>query len=211
MNKMNAFGISKRSWIYILLVGIIIACWYSLRLLGAYLFALGISDIVHENISFTDAQALTPFEICLPTYLPASVDPKPQITYVDDDGRGEIEITFDYFSVKNHNPVVQIHQRRVSENREFHPLDDERVKAEIRDVLAWQIGFDKALELLDVAVVERSLIQEKRGIVEVLEPSELKGSSVYWVNSGVLYRVFSKLSLDEAIEISNDLDSCRQS
>lgn len=208
---MNVFRISKRFWIYILLVGIVIAWWYSLSLLGAYLFALGISDIVHENITYTDAQALTPFEICLPKYLPVNVDSAPHINYLDDNQSGEIEITLDYFLAHNHNPAVQIRQRVALGNRSFYPLDEEHVRVEIRDVLAWQIGFDKALELLDVAVVESSLIQENRGAIEVTEPNELRASVVYWINSGVLYRVFSKPSFEEAIRISEDLDSCRQS
>lgn len=208
MNKADVFEISKRAWMLIFLIGIIIASWFSLRLLGAYLFALGISDIVHENISFADAQALTPFEICLPPYLPANIDANPQITYLDDDGRGEIEITLDYFGMANHTPAVQIHQRRTSTTRDFHPLENADV--EIRDVLAWQVGFDKALELMGVVVVESSLMQENRGVVEVLEPGELKGNSVYWVNSGVFYHVFTKLSSEETVKISKELDLCRQ-
>lgn len=213
MKMTHVYKMSKKSLSYsaLVLTGVtIFVCWLSLYLLGAYAFVLSLGDIVHENISYAEAQKLTPFKICLPTYLPTSVNSNPQITYLDDDGRGEITITFDYFNVENQVPVVQIQQRKVSASREFLPLENTRI--EVRDVLAWQVGFDKALDLLDVVHSESTLIEEfseNRGMVEVLEPRELKGSSVFWVHSAVLYRVFTRLSSEEVIKISKDLDDCR--
>jgi hypothetical protein len=41
-------------------------------------------------------------------------------------------------------------------------------------------------------------------------PAELRAKVVYWDNSDVFYRVFTKLSMDEALGVGQALDSCRQ-
>ena len=199
---------------FIGIIGIIVFLLIvSIKILGAIAFGYSMGDILNENITFEEAQSLSPFNICLPTYLPATLEQNPQIDYLADNGiPGETMITLQYFDQSYVNTPVKIEERNApGSNIDIASQSTIRIAA--RDLLAWQVGFSEAIKLLDDVDFQFNTIQmsgDNLGIIEITNPSDLQATMVYWHKSSVLYRVYSKLPILETTYIAESLYDCHQ-
>ena len=186
-----------------ILVGIVIAIasqWY--RLLR--------STIVnwpdhYEDLSMEAAQDLVAYPICLPSYLPTEVTDVPVLEYLDvwPDDRAELVLLFR--ETGNTGRTVEIRQWYSS----YEQLSDPDADSLRRSLVAWQVGWDKAAEVINE--VKFKSFTDDNGfrsiwLVEITSPTSLKGSvAAGSVDRNVIYRVYSVLPLEETLEIAHSI------
>jgi hypothetical protein len=161
-------------------------------------------------ISLREAVQLTPFAVCLPTYLPPDTDPSPLINYHADTLDDERELEFRYYHRTTHELVFTLEQA-------YKPnLTNEMFLSGYLDSKALQLGWWVRTETETTIAQEQMRSAEtilqtpsgQRGVVELVEPAEVRATLVTWVQGKVLYALYTQLPADESTQIAQSIGNC---
>ena len=181
-------------------------------------FPVGLNDEKLENISLEKAQSLVPFTICLPTYLPDTVNSEPYITYHADWGdRVESQIRLRYSLLLEEKPVIEIyeiHNPGVTTGLEVNRSKNSQTGA-IRGLLDWQIEDNSEIDSYLQEIEMSSAHNETQGTVwwfiEISNPPKLHSNMVDWLDNPVYYVIYTFLPKNEIENIAlSMIKSCNQ-
>lgn len=194
----------RRAKLAVFLVGILVAS-------SGCSFPIFPDDETRENISLNEAQSLVPFTICIPTYLPDGVGPSPQITYHAEGGNPQESDVRLLYREGNELivEVVQTHAPGRLANPNFD--DPASPEAGIRELLAWRVEWPKVDEIRNEVTTDVTLYEDgdlRRSLFEILDPSSLQANMIMWGKEPVGYRLFTRLSADEAKQVAGSMSDC---
>lgn len=164
------------------------------------------ADETREDISLEEAQSLTPFAICLPTYVPAGIEMTPRITYHADFGDPmESDVRLRYYSSDDQELVIEIYQRHRPRAVTPEELAEEVRSFYVRELLKWATdGAEVDSEtraLLTVNVTKYEDDDMARWLFEIVKPTSLHANMVSWGSAPVYYDIYTRLSTEEAKSI----------
>ena len=158
----------------------------------------------YENLSVEEAQNLLSYDICLPSYLPLEVTNEPVLKYLDvwPDSGAELALLLGEDSIGR---AVEIRQWYSPSEQ----LSDPNLDYLRQSLVAWQVGWEKAAEVIDG--VEFKSVKDETGsrsvwLVEITSPGSLKGSvATGSVGETFIYRVYSEFTLEETLKIAHSI------
>ena len=182
------------------------------------------TDVRLENISLEEARRRVHFPICLPTWLPQSLE-GPQISFHAEWGAPWVtDVTFSYY--RQNQPILEIFQAyRPWEWRKgftsWRVEDDAGYIA--FSLLKWQVGYEEARQLESEAILLKVIENNgiRRRVYELIKPVEYHAFWIDWWSAqpfssppgergeyGVYYRISSRLSLSETLQVGMELKEC---
>jgi hypothetical protein len=162
-----------------------------------------------EKMTIEGIQTRTPFTICGPTYLPAGVDPKPEIQS-DFSDPVEIVIRLLYRDPTEKITLVEIVQTHIPNTTIPDFLGTNR-ESFARALIAWVVGWPNVDTYRDETEVTALSYQEENsehGLFEIRSPISLRANMVAWKKYPVFYQVFTRLSAQEARNIADSVADC---
>jgi len=168
------------------------------------------ADETRENISLEEAERLVSFTPCLPSYLPTEVDPTPHVKYHAELGDpADADIRVAYYLSGSQEPAVEVYQKR------FRVLDgyldsEDHHEVSLRELLAWVVGWSRVDETRQQLTTHVTPYQDdsQRWLFEIVEPTSLRANMVEWGNASMHYRVYTRLTIEEAKQIARSLSDC---
>jgi len=183
---------------------------------------IGYGDDYRENLTLEEAQDLVSFPICIPTYLPPGVDPKPQIIYESDaanvpeetyirlryKGKNDRKKVFETYQVYTNDKVLKTNY---PDSELSNLYDGAKVS-----LLYWTLpGFQVTSEKIDEAVsetqVEAKAYQTDQivwWLYEIVAPSEYRSTMTEWIKDQVKYRILSYLPVEEIEKVTVSMLDC---
>lgn len=193
-----------------LLIGL--ACLFFEAIRG---IAIGrsITSVTHENTTLEEAQSLLPFQICLPTYIPADLIRK-ELVAVEGEikSQAEVSLRMDYVHPGDENPIVTLKEWNAPGNvGEINPHNETDRKVALKSLLTWLTDASEAEKLLD-QVIANYEVYEHEGkehlIVEIQSPDSLRSVGISWKDEPIGYQVFSHLSIEESKKVADSISNC---
>jgi hypothetical protein len=170
------------------------------------------ADEIREDISLEEAQRLFPVAICLPAYLPSGIESTPRIVYHADFGDPQdSELRLRYYRSSGNELALEVYEMPwpgVS-NVDLNKSEYTRQLA-IRDLLAWMVGWPKVDEIKVQVNSQATKYRDDldRWLFQIIEPDSLRSNVIEWGNDPVLYRVYTRLSTDEAKRVAKSITDC---
>lgn len=169
------------------------------------------ADETKTGITLEEAQTLAPFSICLPAWFPDSVNPNMRITYHTDFGDPmDSDIQLDYFWQDKEEVAVYVTENYWPNANKYYAITPTIEETAYRDILAWMVGWTHWQEQGKLAQAEFSRDNEMKQmlILEIVYPPNLQSTLIEWPGKQVLYRVFTRLSLQDARQIVETMRQC---
>ena len=213
METKSLLGTSKRFfWILVMLSIFIIGAW------TVNLWFKLPHDDYRENITLLEAQDLVSFGICLPTYIPQDIDPKPTIIYYADVANipQETFIQLRYENADNHKTVFEVYERYTQDEgmKTAYPESAHGgTKASLLDWIAYprflsDSEIKTALERTQMESMSFQSDQIVWWLYQIVDPIEYRSTMTKWITNNVEYRIMSYLSVNEIKKITESMIDC---
>lgn len=163
----------------------------------------------YQPSSVEEAQEIAPYEICVPSHLPAEVSPTPVIGYLDVWPDGRAELIFGYYHRGTAEQCVEVRQWYWSSEQP----PDLNITSLKKSLVVWLVGWDRAEKILDgvtTRITQYESNDTEKWLIEVIGPVSLKGNVVRWTNGKVTYQIYSALDSEETVRIADSICSHNQ-
>lgn len=174
-----------------------------------------ITGETRDNLTFSEAQALLPFQICLPTYIPSRLERNDRVVVKGEiKSQTEVNVRIDYVSPGSEKPIVTLKEFNLQGVRgRMDPYDEATRRRAIESLLAWLLDsdWDKVEKMTNEVIVGYEVYDIndiEHLVVEIQEPESLQSVRIYWQDGPVGYQVFTRLSAEEAKRVSDSMSIC---
>ena len=168
-------------------------------------------DTVKENISIGEAQALLPFQICLPGYLPTGAEMRSGVRYHDEFGDpNESDVTIDYQDKEELETVLTIYERHGPPSQ-LDADDNVTRNLNLEQLIAWQVGWPNVDAASEQVIATYGVYADgsDRLMIEITSPESLRATLVTWnLSDYVLVDIYSHLSLEETRKVAESMRDC---
>ena len=207
-------------------VTLMLAVFVGSGLLGCQLldtfFPGELRDDWREGLSLAEAQDLVPFPICLPQYLPASLDEEFTLIYHADWG-DPVEVGSDvrlrYYSADTRELAIEVYQGHtpgeIGTTAQDRSKKDGKGSYYARLLSHWALG-EQYTEYLDVIDLTASLYRDDARIYWLFQdksPVLRTITMMKWIDANITYYIYSRLPVDETKRIVRSMPpggECRE-
>lgn len=193
----------------LLLVIIVVACANGLN--QSYMY--------EENITLERVQSLAPFEVCLPSWLPAGVHPAPTLSYGHEGASPdapplEAHLYAEY-SDADGNRVMELRQLYTHISTPV-AVPTQLPKNHVERLIAWQLDWNwDQVKAVEPNVTWADSTQQDNELIyvaaEITAPNDLRGTVVAWRPEDArdaLYVLYSHLPLTTTLDVAMSVSSC---
>lgn len=174
---------------------------------------MSITNETRENTTLAEAQAMLPFQICLPAYIPADLK-RNELVVVEGEikSQAEVNLKIDYVRPGNENPIVTIKEWNAPGNvGKIDPHNETDRKVALKSLLTWLTDRSEAEKLLEQVIVNYEVYNgagTERLVVEIQSPDSLRSVRISWQDDPIGYQVFTRLSMEQAKRVADSISNC---
>lgn len=172
-----------------------------------------IAGETRDDLTLSEAQALLPFQICLPAYIPADLKGNDLVVVEGEiKSQAEVNLRIDYVRPGNETSIVTIKEWNAPGNvGRIDPYNETDQKVALKSLLTWLTDGSEAEKLLKQVVGNYEVYNDEGTeylIVEIQLPDSLRSVGINWKAESVGYQVFTRLSVEEAKRVADSMSIC---
>jgi len=175
-------------------------------------------DTLKENITLREAQNLVSFPVCVPSYVPAGIDPQPQVIYESDAANvaEETYVRLRYKQLDAGKDILEVYQRYTPDETMKTKYPESVVEGAEAALLNW-ISYPRLLSESELTVaaerahIDANVLQTDQTVwwlYEIHDPTEYRSTMAKWIGNHVEYRILSYLPAEEIKKVTMSMLEC---